>query len=322
MRKLLPLLVLFLLILYLVYGWWQNQFMAVSNDKNSKNFIIAKGESVNDVAESLKKEGLIKNPFAFKFYLKGSGDGDKLQAGTFKLSPSMSIKETVEVLKGRPNDLWVTLLEGWRMEEMAERLNTDLRIKNEEFLKVAKEGYMFPDTYLFAKEVTAERIASIMRDNFERKYTPDLRAKIRSLGLTESQGVVLASIVEREARSDAARTMVASILLKRLKIDMGLNADATVQYALVPKGSKNPPAGGWWKRHLTKDDLKVSSPYNTYLYRGLPPTPICNPSLSSLKAVANSDPSTPYLYYYHDSKGNSYYAKTLDEHNQNVANNP
>ena len=103
---------------------------------------------------------------------------------------------------------------------------------------------------------------------------------------------------------------------------MGLNVDAGVQYALGYQSNQSPPASGWWKNNLTKEDLQIDSPYNSYLYRGLPPTPICNPGLSSLRAVANADSSTPYLYYYHDSRGNSYYGKTLEEHNQNVANHP
>ena len=177
---------------------------------------------------------------------------------------------------------------------------------------------MFPDTYLFPNDVTVEQIVKIMRDNFDKKYSQDLKAKVKAKGLTEDEGVILASIVEREARSDKVRTEVASILLKRFKIDMGLNADATIQYALgYQSGEKS-----WWKRHLTKEDLKIDSPYNTYLYRGLPPAPIANPGLSSLQAVANADPNTLYLYYYHDSKGNSFYGRTLEEHNQNVANNP
>ena len=99
---------------------------------------------------------------------------------------------------------------------------------------------------------------------------------------------------------------------------MGINADATIQYALgYQKDEKS-----WWKRNLTHDDLKVISVYNTYIHQGLPAAPICNPSLSSLQAVADADPTTPYLYYYHDLKGNSYYGKTLEEHNQNVANYP
>ena len=216
----------------------------------------------------------------------------------------------------------VTLIEGWRVEEMAAELNSKLETRNSKFIEVAKEGYMFPDTYMFDLKATPAEIVTILRANFEKKYDAELKSKIQKLGLTTDEGIILASIVEREARSDEARRMVASILLKRLNIKMGINADATIQYALIPKGTISPPGDGWWKRHLTKADLKIDSPYNTYSYRGLPPGPISNPSLSSLQAVASADPKTPYLYYYHDSKGNSYYAKTLEEHNQNVANYP
>lgn len=216
----------------------------------------------------------------------------------------------------------VTLIEGWRIEEMAVKLNQELGIKNKAFIDEAKEGYMFPDTYMFDLKATPSEIVSILRANFEKKYDAKLKSKIQKLGLTTDEGVILASIVEREARSDEVRRMVASILLKRLNINMGLNVDASIQYALVPKGTINPPSFGWWKINLTADDKKIASPYNTYLYRGLPPAPISNPSLSSLQAVVSADPKTPYLYYYHDSKGNSYYAKNLEEHNQNVANNP
>lgn len=210
----------------------------------------------------------------------------------------------------------ITLLEGWRVEEMAEKLNKELGIRQEDFLKVAQEGYMFPDTYFFEKEASASAVAKKLKATFDLKYDNVLQAKIKKLGLTLSEGVILASIVEREARSDEARTMVASILIKRFKIDMGLNVDSTIQYALGYQSQEK----SWWKKQLTKNDLKISSPYNTYIHMGLPPTPICNPSLSSLEAVANADPNTPYLYYSHDSEGVSHYAKTLEEHNQNVAN--
>lgn len=177
---------------------------------------------------------------------------------------------------------------------------------------------MFPDTYFFNPNVSISDIVATLRRNFDQKYSDGLQAQIKARGLTPAQGVILASIVEREARSDGARQMVASILLKRIKIGMGLNADSTIQYAL----GYQPPEDSWWKRHLSRSDLKVDSLYNTYLYAGLPPGPICNPSLSSLKAVASADSSTPYLYYYHDSQGVSHYAKTLEEHNQNVADYP
>lgn len=210
----------------------------------------------------------------------------------------------------------VTLIEGWRVEEMATKLNKELGIKNEDFLKVAKEGYMFPDTYFFEVDASASAVAKKLKSTFDDKYDETLQAKIKKLGLTPAQGVILASIVEREARSNEARRMVASILLRRYKIDMGLNVDASIQYAL----GYQPQEKSWWKKSLTKNDLKINSPYNTYIHAGLPPTPICNPSLSSLEAVANADPKTPYLYYSHDSEGVSHYAKTLEEHNQNIAN--
>lgn len=318
MKKSLTLIVFLLIVFLLVKGWWDSQLSPVSNDKSTKIVVIEKGESFSKLAEELKKQNLIKSSWAFNLYAKQMRFHTRIQAGTFRLAPSMSSEQVLKILSSQPSDNWVTLLEGWRVEEMAEKLNLELGIKNSEFFKVAKEGYMFPDTYLFPKDYTVFQIAKKLRDNFEAKYSENLRAKIRSLGLTEGHGVILASIVEREARSGEARRMVASILLRRFKIGMALNADATVQYALGYQKEEN----SWWKRSLSRDDLKVNSVYNTYLHAGFPPTPISNPSLSSLEAVANADLKTSYLYYYHDSKGNSHYAKTLEEHNQNIANYP
>ncbi len=299
-------------------GWWDSQLAPVSADTTTQVFVINKGAGVSEIAKKLKSSGLIKSELAFKIYVKQNNLADKIQAGSYKLSSSMSVPDLISKLQSGSEDSWVTLIEGWRVEEMAEKLNQQLGIDKSQFLKNAKEGYMFPDTYLFPKEATAGYITETLEKTFDTRLTDDLRSKIKAKGLTEAEGVILASIVEREARSDNVRRMVASILLKRFNIGMALNADATVQYALgYQKGEKS-----WWKRGLTLDDLKIDSPYNTYLHAGLPPAPISNPGLSSLKAVAEADSSTPYLYYYHDSKGNSYYAKTLDEHNRNVANHP
>lgn len=318
MRKLIIFITIIIIINFIAKTWWDSQLSAVSPDNSTRVFVIPKGAGVSDIAKKLRENNLIKSDLAFKIYVKQNNLTDKLQAGSYKLSPSMSLPDLAKILQVGSEDIWVTLIEGWRIEEMAEKLNLELGIKNSEFLKDAKEGYMFPDTYLFPKEANTEYIANTLRKTFNSRLTEDLRSKIKSQGLTEVQGVILASIVEREARSDGARQMVASILLKRFKIDMGLNADATLQYIL----GYQPAEKSWWKRHLTADDKKIDSPYNTYLYRGLPPAPICNPGLSSLQAVANADLGTPYLYYYHDSKGVSHYAKTLEEHNQNVANYP
>lgn len=318
MKKLLGLVIIILLLLLSLGGWWKLQLSPVSSGKQEKSIIIPKGQSVSQAAEQLKKENLIRSSLAFKIYVRQQNLAEKIQAGRFKLSSSMSTPEIVEALGHGALEVWVTFPEGWRIEEMGEKLEKERIGKNAEFIKLAEEGYRFPDTYLFPKEYSTEQIAKIMRDNFDKKFTPELRSKIKAQGLTEEEGVILASIVEREGRSDKVRTEVASILLKRLNINMGLNADATLQYALGYQEREK----SWWKRHLTREDKKIDSPFNSYIHLGLPPAPICNPGLSSLQAVANANPDTPYLYYYHDSKGNSYYAKTLDEHNENVANHP
>lgn len=317
MKKLIWLAVIIAVIFFLGKFWWSSQMNSVSSDSTTKVFVIAKGSGVSEIAKKLKQENLIKSELIFKIFVKQNNLTNKLQAGSFKLSPSMTMQDILKALQLGSEDVWITLIEGWRVEEMADKLNSELRIQNSEFLKNAKEGYMFPDTYLFPKEATVEYIVDTLRKTFVSRFSAELKSKIRKQGLTEDQGVILASIVEREARSDKVRTEVASILLKRFKIEMGLNADATIQYALGKQAND-----GWWKKNLSRDDLKIDSPYNTYLHRGLPPKPICNPSLSSIEAVANADSSTPYLYYYHDSKGNSYYGKTLEEHIQNIANHP
>lgn len=318
MKKLLALIIILIALFFIASSWWNSQLAPISKEKAESKVIIAKGRSLNEIAKQLKQENLIRSELIFSLYTRQQGLSNKLSAGTFNLSSSMSTPEIVKMLIGKPSENWITLIEGWRIEEMAQKLNKDLGINEKEFLKASKEGYMFPDTYLFPHDVTVDQIANRLKDTFEDRFSDDLKTKIKAQGLDLDEGVILASIVEREARSDQARTDVASILLKRFKIGMGLNADATLQYILgYQKDEKS-----WWKRNLTRDDKKIDSPYNTYLYKGLPPNPICNPGLSSLKAVANADSSTPYLYYYHDSKGNSHYAKTLEEHNENVANHP
>ncbi len=319
MRKIVGLIIFLIVIFGGVNFFWHSQIAAVSSDKATKIFVIDKGESFSQIADELKKENLIKSIWAFKLLAKQKNYSDKLQAGTFRLSPSYSAEDTLKGLSGKPLDNWVTLLEGWRVEEMAQKLNDTLGTDKKEFIKSAKEGYMFPDTYLFPKDYTAEQIAQRLENTFSQKYDDSIKNKIKKLGLTEAQGVVLASIVEREARSTGAREAVASILLKRYKIGMALNADATIQYNL---GYQVDEKGWWRKAPITEDDKAIKSPYNTYLNAGLPPAPICNPSLSSLQAVANADPSTPYLYYYHDSKGIPHYAKTREEHDANVRNYP
>ena len=128
------------------------------------------------------------------------------------------------------------------------------------------------------------------------------------------QVLILASLVEREARQSSTREKVAGIILKRYLADWPLQIDATVQYVL----GYQPNEKSWWKKELSEEDLKIDSPFNTYINKGLPPDPICNPSLSSIKAVINADENTPYWYYLTDNQGVMHYAITLEEHQNNI----
>jgi UPF0755 protein len=291
-------------------------------DKNGKQvaFVVNPGETVSDVANKLEEQGLVRSGFVFKIAAKDAGLTG-VNAGDFVLSPAMSNSEIISAFKEGSDDIRVTLIEGWRVEQIAKALNETMGINEAEFIAAAKEdeGYLFPDTYLFHPDATIDTILRTLKGNFEKKYTEELQSKIKAQGLTPEQGVILASIVEREGRSKEVRTNVASILLKRFKMGMKLDADATVQYAKDTQKLKNGTLEKFWQPVVVADYQGVVSPYNTYTNNGFPPGPIANPSLMSLQAVADADSGTPYVYYYHDSQGNSYYARTLDEHNANVA---
>lgn len=319
MKKILPILIIFVALGLIGYGVWNAQFKPASDSKEQKRILIEKGEALSEIAKTLKTDGLIRSELAFTLYVNQKGISNKLQAGTYRISPSMTLDQIIETLSGKPEEGWVTIPEGLRVEEVAKRLEETFEIDQKEFLNLAEEGYMFPDTYLFPSEVTAEMIANKMRDTFDEKYTLELQAKIKAKGLTPQEGVILASLVEREGRSDKVRTEVASIMLKRLEIGMKLDLDATVQYAKDTQNLKSGNVTKFWNPISRADYTEVKSDYNTYLTPGLPPGPIANPSMSAINAVVNAH-DTQYLYYYHDAAGNSYYAETLDEHNENVAN--
>ncbi len=310
--------VLLILVALLLGGgifWWKWGLSPVnSQDKRQRIFVVQKGDGVREIAARLKKDGLIRDQIAFFLLIKKMGIDQNLQAGDYRLSPNMNASVVAQNLTKGMLDIWVTILEGWRDEEIALKLAADLSVPEREFLKYAQEGRMFPDTYLFPKEATGAAVAKILKDNFDKKFTPILQQQARNEGLTPDEAIVLASIVEKEASGNNDRNIIAGILLKRLKKDWPLQADATVQYSL----GYQPDTKTWWKKELTDFDKKIKSPYNTYQNTGLPPAPICNPGLASIKAALFPQES-PYWYYLHDPEGNVHYAKTIDEHEANIA---
>jgi len=298
-----------ILVVFAAFWFFQNS-RPVSATEKYDYFIIAKGASASQIGNKLEEAGLIKSALAFKVYVQFTGQANRLQTGEFRLTPSHSLFQTVDLLFKGPVELWVTIPEGLRREEIARKVASSLGKDDvfiSEFLNESKgkEGYLFPDSYLFPREVSAFSVVKKMTDTFDSKVK-DLE---NNSGFSFDQAIILASLIERETKTDEERPVVAGILIKRLNSGWPLQIDASVQYAV---GSEKE----WWPV-LTLDDLSVKSGYNTYMNQGLPPTPIASPGLSSIKAAFNPEESD-YWYYIHDTKGQIHYAKTLEEHNANI----
>ena len=315
MKKVNILLILLILISTSFFLFYKEGSLPVNkNNQVSKIFIIKQGEPLDTIVNNLANEGLIRNKIIFYLIVKQLGIEKKIQAGDFRLSANMSATEVAKNLTHGTLDVWITLIEGMRKEEMAQVISKNLDIPEIEFIKKAEEGYVFPDTYLVPRTASAEMILSIVNNNFKNKFNEELHTQMKNKKLSEKQVLILASLVEREARQASTREKVAGIILKRYLTDWPLQIDATVQYIL----GYQPNEKSWWKKNLTEEDLKIDSPYNTYKNKGLPPEPISNPSLSSIKAVINADENTPYWYYMTDKNGVMRYAITLEEHQANI----
>lgn len=309
--------ILFIIIILLIIGgvswWWADGTAPIQPTNNAYvTFTVNKGDGVKQIASHLKEQGLIKDTVLFSLKVKQLGLDNKIQAGEFRLSPSMNAEEIATKLQTATNDLQVTIPEGKRAEEIADILSQTFPGYDESWRAklIEKEGYLFPDTYSLSKEADIDQIITVMTNTFTTKY--DALSGPRKNDLTEKEIVTIASLVEREAKHDEDRPMVASVILNRYDQEMKLDIDATIQYALgYDKQSKR-----WWKPALTYDDLELQSPYNTYLKAGLPPTPIANPGVKAIDAVLNPA-QTDYLFYITDGSGVNHYAKTNDEHEAN-----
>jgi len=296
-------LVRFSLLVSLFFGIFiYSQFRPVSSRESWIEIEIPRGSSVATIANKLHKENLLRSPLAFRLYVKFSDLN--LQAGIYTLSPHYSLQElALSLTEGYAKEVTLTIPEGLRVEQIAELVSSKLGTSSTEFIKLAKakEGYLFPNTYRFADGTTNARVLE--------KLTTQFSTETKNLNITKDD-VILASIIERETLSDAEKPVVAGILKKRLAENWPLEVDASIQYIM---GSSQE----WWPIPLL-GDRKRPSTYNTYLNRGLPPTPICNPGLASLRVATNPE-SSPYYFYLHDKSGGIHYATTLSEHTANIA---
>lgn len=286
-----------------VFYWWSGQLQPAQPGSSRKiTFTVAPDQTATQTINELTSNRLIKSSLAARLYLQFSGLDQKIRPGTYSLSLGLNLPAIFKELTFGPKDIRVTIPEGWRREQIAARLAAALPgIDASEFLTqtATLEGQLFPDTYLISPTASASEITAIFLTNFAKKSGLDLPAQTETL--------ILASLVEREAKADPDRAIIAGILKKRLEAGWPLQVDASVQYAL---GNSR----DWWPQNI---DAEYPSDYNTYLQTGLPPTPIANPGSASIQAVLNPQ-DTSYWYYLTGSDGRMYYARNLTEHNLNI----
>lgn len=280
-------------------------------------FTILPGESPDQIIRGLRQADLIDHPNLFRTYLVYSGMDRSIQAGEYTLSGAMSPYRIAQTLQdATPEETSFTIIAGWRSEEIAAALPVaGLEVSQDDFLAKVKEqsaeGHLFPATYQLPRNASAAELVAIFERKFQEQLTPKLESGFEKNGFSLQQAVILASIVERETVVQEEMPLIASVFINRLKAEMTLSADPTVQYALGFNEKQNT----WWTNPLSKQDLQVSSPYNTYRNPGLPPGPICNPSLAALQAVAFPAES-PYYYFRAacDSSGEHLFSRTFEEH--------
>lgn len=289
--------------------------------------VIPENATSKEVGEVLRNSGLIKSPLIFRLYTRYRGVDARLQAGEYNFIAPVPLPELVDqLIKGRPEIVRVTVPEGFTLEQIAGLLAEKGMVDEQAFLQEAAqgnhdypflksspagsrrlEGYLFPDTYYLSKKMTPSEIIDLMLKRFQQEMDAlNYGERAGRAGLTPGEAVIIASLVEKEARVDEERPVIAGVILNRLQKGMPLQIDATVQYAL----------GGEYRPQLYYKDLEVDSPYNTYKINGLPPTPIASPGRSSLLAAVTAQ-NTGYLYYVAKPDGTHAFARTLAEHNAN-----
>lgn len=274
----------------------------VSTDNSIKNLVINQGDGIKTISLQLEKNNLIRSSFVFIATAYFSGLDKHLQAGLFKLSPSLGTTEIITKLsQGGNHDYWLKIIEGQRLAELSIHFDDSL------------EGYLFPDSYLVPQDYEPSQIyLDIIKKNFDQKIA-EAKVNATNTKMSDDKIVILASLLEREGRTLKTKQTIAGILLNRLSINMALQLDATIQYA---RDSKLATTDYW--APVKKKDLSFKSEFNTYLHPGLPPAPICNPGYDALYAAYHPVDSN-YLYYITGTDNQMHYATTLSDHNSNIA---
>ncbi len=278
------------------------------------------------ITRKLVAAGVVRDRWTFRLALWRSGAARRLKAGEYRFDHPMRPADVVsKIARGEVYLRPVTFPEGLTIREMARDFETHGLGTADSFVEAARdevslvedidprarnlEGYLFPETYTLSRHAGAAELVRMMVGRFHQVFTLGLREAAAARGLTPRQAVTLASLVEKETAQPSERPIVAAVYLNRIRLKMPLQCDPTVIFALESRGQ--------YQGNLTRENLQVDSPYNTYRYPGLPPGPIAAPSRSSLEAVAHAEP-VDYLYFVSRNDGTHVFARTLDEHNRNV----
>lgn len=290
---------------------------------------IPLGSSTYDIAKLLEKEGIIKHPLLFRILSNINGYDGTYKSGTHMVSKKLGYVDIMKILASNPQGVKVTIPEGYTVKQIAQKLADEKLVDVDKFMDAVNngefkfkfvedipkrenrlEGYLFPDTYEFDLKAGENEIIRRMLANFDVKFPTKYYEQANKLGLTADQVIILASIVEKEAKVPDERPRIASVFLNRLSgkynVTKKLESCATIQYIYAQKYNTI-------KTKITDADTKIDDPYNTYQHEGLPPGPICNPGSASIEAVLNPE-NTPYLYFVAKGDGTHYFSKTLEEH--------
>ncbi|MBT7422653.1 MAG: endolytic transglycosylase MltG [Candidatus Marinimicrobia bacterium] len=289
------------------------------NPYDSVKVTIPKGASLKEVSATLQDYNIIRNERSFLLAVKTLGYEKDIPAGRFKLVKASTNFEIIDQLvNGIQVNKRVTILEGWTIDVIAFELQDKIGINPDEFKNACTnelllwkwgiseesvEGYLFPNTYLFSEEEDIQDIIGRMINEYKQRITIEFRDRMKELEMEEKEVITLASIIEGEAIYDKERPIISGVYHNRLNIGMRLQADPTIQYII--EGSP---------RRLLNKDLKIKSPYNTYLNKGLPPGPINNPGIESIRA-ALYPAKTDFLYFVARGDGYHTFSKTKEEHN-------
>lgn len=311
--------------------FYHSFFGAPQKQAEAERFIVPLGAETKDTVQKLYEQGFIKSEWAFNYALKGKD----IEPGGYKISKSMTAWQIAKVFK-ESYMRWIVIPEGFRKEQiaeiLAEKLGWEQQKKIDWIIKYTAlnydgiEGVNFPDTYLIPKDESPLDVANRLHIRFNEKFEPYYQEAIKQ-NIKWDTLLKIASIVQREAAGKSDMPLVAGVIWNRLLDGMKLEIDATIQYvrddvthygeARYDKQPTNYSSeGGWWTP-IKPADKKIESSYNTYLNKGLPPHPICNPGLDAIEAVLNPV-KTECLYYLHDSSGQIHCAKTYEEHQKNI----